>query len=189
MSELAMPCGTCGKDVRTPGQWLACREHFVADIKHLIRHNARFRDRASLWKRLASRLYERASAMRDNWAFAHSMNQQWLDAFNGCREQVRALRFSLANAEEAQVRLRGRGNAWKDAAEDNALALRKARERLATFSEILETVTPDIDSIAAGASESLEDARKLERNHLCVNPYHAPECPGDLRTCPRSDDS
>lgn len=37
LGDLAMPCGTCGKDVRTPRQWLACRAHFVADIKRLKR--------------------------------------------------------------------------------------------------------------------------------------------------------
>ena len=66
MSELAMPCGTCGKDVRTPRQWLACREHFVADIKRLkmeVEGLERFRElRTRHGQELADRTTQLANA-------------------------------------------------------------------------------------------------------------------------------
>lgn len=34
--ENPVPCGTCGADLNEPGQWLRCRQHYVAEIKRLI---------------------------------------------------------------------------------------------------------------------------------------------------------
>lgn len=64
-----MPCGTCGKDVRTPRQWLACREHFVADIKRLkmeVEGLERFRDlRTRHGQELADRTTQLANAQAE----------------------------------------------------------------------------------------------------------------------------